>query len=211
MSKMTRTGVAPAWQRGWPFRGTHPADAHSVCALAPGKEARPRSRFASSFRLRSSCWGEGVSFYLSLFIYSFIYLKGGYLSKSTEAKEEVEGLVLKVIRCGAGLSETDAGGGEGDRRGAKARVKNQAPACSHGTLTQARTEHHTTSHRTTTSRLLSRCRSNSWACGAFLVTFLVACHTCLRPTILRITTPSLRPYAPNVGLSLLATGDPPPP
>ncbi len=41
------------------------------------------------------------------------------------------------------------------RRGTKARVKNQVPAsCSRGTLTQSRTEHHPTSHRTTTSRLL---------------------------------------------------------
>jgi hypothetical protein len=70
--KMTCTGVAPAWRRGWPFRDTPPADAHNVCALARGKEARLRSRFARSFRLRSSCGlrGEGEALF-----YLFMYIK----------------------------------------------------------------------------------------------------------------------------------------
>jgi hypothetical protein len=50
------------------------------------------------------------------------------------------------------------------RRGAQARVKKTVPASrSHGTLTQARTEHHTTSHRTTTSRLLVAVRTPALA------------------------------------------------
>lgn len=117
--------------------------------------------------------------------------------------------MLKVIRCGTGLQGAKRmQEAVKARRGAQARVKKTVPASrSHGTRTQARTEHHTTSHRTTTSRLLVAVRTPGPFARFWFLFWSHATH-CARQ-ILRITTPSLsgQPNVVSASIGLLiATG-----